>query len=341
MEPLVSVIIPVYNVFPYLREALDSVINQTYRNLEILIIDDGSDDGSGKICDEYADRDQRIRVIHQENKGLSSARNAGLNRMTGELVAMLDPDDAYDITFIEELKSAMDREHADLALGKYSICYTTGKMSRGKKDVQEPRMRAGTYDRTDMLIALSDDLINVSVWNKLYRRELWKEIRFLDGHVYEDQETTYRIIDECEKTVVIDAPLYFHRKRPGSITATPSWISLSDRALSAFRVMDFVSGNLSGKLPEENIQRIRQKCLIAAMTIYARLFMVREKSDKKAEGENLRQQIIRSGGEIGIENCKIRIRVAYHMIRFCPRLFRIAYPVYRPVRLLVHRLIGR
>ena len=89
---LVSVIIPVYNVQPYLREALDSVIHQTYSNLEIIIIDDGSTDGSGRICDEYAEQDQRIKVIHQENKGLSSTRNAGLDRMTGEIVAFLDSD---------------------------------------------------------------------------------------------------------------------------------------------------------------------------------------------------------------------------------------------------------
>ncbi len=95
MDPLVSVIVPVYNVLPYLQEALDSLIGQTYRELEIILIDDGSTDGSGDVCDEYAERDQRINVIHQENKGLSAARNVGLDEANGDYIAFLDPDDAF------------------------------------------------------------------------------------------------------------------------------------------------------------------------------------------------------------------------------------------------------
>ena len=324
MEPLVSVIVPVYNVLPYLREALDSVINQTYRKLEILIIDDGSTDGSDKICDEYAEKDQRICVIHQENKGLSSARNAGLNR-----------------SFIEKLKSALDREQADLALCKYTDHYTTKKMNRGRYNVLKPRIQAGIYNRIDMFLALSDGMVNVSVWNKLYRRELWKEVRFQDGHVYEDREATFRIINECEKTAVIDAPLYYHRIRPESITATPSWDFLSDRVLAAFRVDNFVSENLAEELPEKNIRRIRQTSLNSAITAYARAYKVKEEFDRHTEREKLRQQIIRNGKKIGIENCIIKTRAAYHMIHFCPWLFGISYPIYRPIRMLVYKLTGR
>ena len=102
-DPLVSVIIPVYNVEPYLKEALDSVLDQSYQNLEIILIDDGSTDRSGKICDDYSETDDRIRVIHQENKGLSSARNKGLDLMHGELVAFLDPDDAYHPDYVSAM----------------------------------------------------------------------------------------------------------------------------------------------------------------------------------------------------------------------------------------------
>ncbi len=119
------------------------MIYQTYEDLEIIIIDDGSTDESGMICDEYAARDQRICVIHQENKGLSNARNTGLDRMSGEIVAFLDPDDAYDLTFIEKLKTTMDQEKADLALGKYIVHYTTGKLHRKKKETQSHRCRLG------------------------------------------------------------------------------------------------------------------------------------------------------------------------------------------------------
>ncbi len=338
---LVSVIIPVYNVFPYLREALDSVIHQTYRELEILIIDDGSTDGSGQICDEYAERDPRICVIHQENKGLSNARNAGLDRMTGKTVAMLDPDDAYDFTFIEELKSAMEQEQADLAVGKYSIHYTTGKMIRGKRCVPEPRIQAGTYDRSGMILALSDGVVNVSLWNKLYRRDLWKEIRFPDGHVCEDHEATYRVINESRKTVVIDLPVYYHRQRPGSITASLTWGFLSDQIRMASNVEEYIIKNFSDVLPEENLLKSRQQYLNTLMVAYAGLYKIKGNFDKETEGKKLRQQILRIGDEIGTGNFKIRTRTAYGMIRFCPWLFIMTYPVYSSARLFVYKLTGK
>lgn len=338
---LVSVIIPVYNVQPYLCEALNSVIHQTYENLEIIIIDDGSTDGSGKICDEYAERDPRIKVFHQENKGLSNARNTGLDWMTGEVVAFLDPDDAYEFTFIEKLKTAMDRERADLAVCKYTVYYTTEKMIRGIRENLEPQMSAGVYDRIDMLVALSDRRVNASVWNKLYKRKLWEEIRFQDGHVCEDNEASYRVINESRKTVVVDSPLYYHRNRPGSITANLTRKLLKDQILAVSRVKEFVTENLSDMLPEEYLQKIRQTCLNSMMGAYARLFKVREDFDKKTEGEKLRQQIIKIGEEIEMNGCKNRTKIAYQMICFCPWLLRIVYPVYRPIRTLVYKLIGR
>ena len=116
MNPLVSVIIPVYNVSPYLRESLDSVISQTYTNLEIIAVDDGSTDDSGRICDEYAEKDTRIKVIHQANRGLSAARNAGLNAMTGEYVAFLDSDDALYPEMVECMVKGMEKNAADIAV---------------------------------------------------------------------------------------------------------------------------------------------------------------------------------------------------------------------------------
>lgn len=340
-DSLVSIIIPVYNVAPYLQEALDSVVHQTYSNMEIIIIDDGSMDSSGAISDEYAEKDPRIHVIHQENKGLSNARNAGLDQAAGEYIAFLDPDDAFDTTFIEELKTAIDCEPADLAIGKYTIHYTTGKMHRKVNDHAEPRIQAGTYDRLGMLQALADGAVNVSVWNKLYRRELWEKIRFPEGHVFEDQETAYRIMDECGRTVIVDNPLYFHRKRRGSITRTVSRKIVSDRILAASRVDEYAFEKLAGELSEDSVSKIRQNCLHSMMIAYCRLFRVREDFDKNAEGEKLRQQILRTGERIDMENCRTRTRVAFRLIRSHPRLFRIVYSVYRPPRALIYRLTGK
>ncbi len=133
---LVSVIVPVFNVAPYLAEALDSVINQTYRNLEIIVVDDGSTDDSGKICDEYAAKDNRIQIVHIKHQGVSVARNTGLDLMKGELVAFLDPDDAYKPEFIDTMVNTMYREKADIVLCGMTIYKTTKRMNTsGKKRI--------------------------------------------------------------------------------------------------------------------------------------------------------------------------------------------------------------
>ena len=195
---LVSIIIPVYNVKEYLAEALDSVVNQTYRNLEIIIIDDGSTDGSGAICNEYAARDARIRLIRQENKGLSAARNAGLEVMTGEAAAFLDSDDAYHPDYIAGLVGTMLREAADLVVCKYMICHTVDTMTSVQYTGKAlPVISAGAYDRISALQKLADSELNVMVWNKLYLSRLWRNIRFSEGHVYEDNEVAYMILDQC------------------------------------------------------------------------------------------------------------------------------------------------
>ena len=217
---LVSVIIPVFNVRPYLAEALDSVLRQTYEHLEILLIDDGSADGSGEMCDEYARRDGRIRVIHQANRGLSGARNAGLNAMTGDAVVFLDPDDALRPDYVQKMAEAMVREGAELVLCKYEEHRTDGRMERTGRERAKPLIGEGLYDREEALRALVDERLNKSVWNKLYSRRLWENIRYPDGHVYEDIATTFRILDLCRTVYVLDEPLYLHRIRPGSITGS-------------------------------------------------------------------------------------------------------------------------
>ena len=177
-DMLVSIVIPVYNVRPYLTQALDSVLHQSYKSLEIIIIDDGSTDGSSEICDAYAAKDARVLVVHQTNKGLSAARNAGLDLITADVVAFLDPDDALHESFVEELLSAMIREKADLAICRYTSHRTDGLLNAEGNRKTMPSIASGTYDRIETLRALADNRINVHVWNKLYRGELWKEIRF-------------------------------------------------------------------------------------------------------------------------------------------------------------------
>ena len=319
--PCVSVIVPVYNVAPYLREALDSVVGQSYRNLEIIIVDDGSTDGSAEICDEYRS-DPRVRVIHQENRGLSNARNVGLDVSSGVYIAFLDSDDAFHPDFIQKMVDKI--EDADVAVCRFEVHQGTLE-SRGQI---YPRMKEGVYNREESLRALADGKINVSVWNKLYRRELWREIRFPDGHNYEDIHTTYRIFDCCRRVKVQDRALYLHRRRPGSITHVWTKKNIEDKKLAYENLYAFIKEHTPEVFDETQLSRIRQSRLREMMTSYARGQVGLEEVKNAYEGLK--------PGEFGF-----RARVGYHIIQLCPGLLKILYPVYRPFRLLVWKILGR
>lgn len=333
MEPLVSVIIPVYNVAPYLREALDSVIHQTYRNLEILIVDDGSTDESGSICDEYLS-DPRVTVIHQENKGLSNARNVGLDLMTGEYVGFLDPDDAFHPGFIEELLKIMISEHPDIAVCKYTKVVTTGRILEEKKrKAFGPRMKQGKYGRIESLRALVDGRLNTSVWNKLYRKEIWNDIRFPDGHNYEDMDTLFRIINICDTVYVTDQDLYYHRMRKGSITQTISKKNIDDKNLAYAHLDAFVLEHIPEIFSQDQVKKTRQSCINTMMVQY-----VKNSVDPEFARE-LKRQIIDTGKKA--EDYGLRTRVAFLLFRISPWLLKVSYSIYYPMRLLVLKVTGK
>lgn len=335
MQP-VSIIIPVYNVRPYLAEALDSVLCQSYGELEIIIVDDGSTDGSGEVCDSYAERDARIIVIHQENKGLSAARNVGLDRMTGDSVAFLDPDDAYHVDYVEGMLNAMVREDADLVISQFTVHGGAGSLRIKGNEIPEPSIAPGKYDRVAALRALANGTINVSVWNKLYRRKLWKNIRFPEGRVYEDVDTTYRILNLCETVYAMKQPLYYHRKRPGSITDTASMGNAKDRVWACSNYFRFIKENMPGIFTPDQLERAKSALINGMIAQYVYCFgIMGEKSDA------LRIQLLAQGKEIGVDTLNYRTRTAYSLLRYCPWSLRILYPVYRILRETVRKITGR
>jgi len=324
-RPLVSVIIPVYNVRSFLTQALDSVVHQTYTNLDIIVIDDGSTDGSGEICDQYAQKDKRVVVIHQDNKGLSAARNAGLDRAQGAMVAFLDSDDAYDFSFIESMVSVMVREGADIVICRYSVHKTMSAMEKGNCRQTEPAIRPGKYDRDDAIRALFDGSLNFSVWNKLYTRGIWGAKRFPDGHVYEDVEITYRLYAQSHRVFVLDTPLYMYRGRTGSIVATASIKNMEDRLLSRSRSEAFIRDNTPDVFSVEQLETYKQRRLAGMVQYYARLYQFSESERAELE-KKLRKEIISAGTET--KPNMSRTKAAYFMICSCPGLFRIIQTAY-------------
>lgn len=235
MEKCVSVIVPIYKVEPYLKRAVDSIISQSYSNLEIILVDDGSPDGCGKICDGYAAKDKRIKVIHKENGGLSDARNAGLDAATGDYIVFVDSDDYIAADFVETLFWQLEKTDADVAMCSYEI--TTSKdfdqsifdcppADEIQEENERDHIRDGSIEVCGRSALLSnlydanhrDATYFIVSWNKLYKASLWKGIRFPKGKIHEDEATTYRIYDKASKGVYIHKPLYGYFSAPESIT---------------------------------------------------------------------------------------------------------------------------
>ena len=267
---LVSIIVPVFNVKPFLTEALDSILYQTYKNLEIIIIDDGSNDGSGEICDDYEKKDKRIRIVHQVNKGLSAARNAGLSLMTGDLVAFLDSDDAYRRDYIEIMVNSLIRDNADMVICKYYFQHKGGSLTTTVSDKLSPTIKQGVYNRIAALRALSNEAVDHHVWNKLSAASIWEGIRFPVGHVYEDINTTYKLLNRCDVISVVDAPLYFQRKRAHSITNTPSINNIHDWVLAFSHFESFVAANNPEVFSYDDLRHTQRAWVTGTIRRYSR-----------------------------------------------------------------------
>lgn len=218
MQKLISVIIPVYNVQCYLNKCIDSVINQTYKNLEIILVDDESTDKCGEICDEYAKIDQRIKVIHKKNGGLSSARNAGLNACTGEYITFIDSDDYIDENYVEELDFILEKNNVDISIvNRYDV----------KDDKIEKNTHYTAIDKKinskELLTEFFFDRIPHEAWAKLYKRDLFADVQYEEGvRIFEDLKYIYELLLNKELEIYCDTTkyLYYYRNRNDSLMKT-------------------------------------------------------------------------------------------------------------------------
>ena len=213
MHDLISVIIPVYKVEKYLCRCVDSVLEQTYTNMEIILVDDGSPDNCPVMCDEYARQDSRVKVIHQENAGLSGARNAGIDMAQGQWLAFVDSDDYLTADFLERLYQACVDTGSSLSVCRWEYV-------RGETIPEHGTGETRVYTGREMLANLyvPDGAYFVVAWNKLYRKELFEDIRYPLGRIHEDEATTYRIYDKVKKAAYVDRSLYGYFVTPVSIT---------------------------------------------------------------------------------------------------------------------------
>ena len=191
----VSVIVPVHNGERFLRACLDSILHQTYQDLEVLLVDDGSTDASGAICDEYAAQEERVTAVHQKNGGLSAARNTGLERAKGTYLCFVDSDDFLDSRMLETLCRDLQEQNADVAVVGFRMFEREEELAPAEFAVPVQCMTGREAIRSTLV---SDELGDFA-WNKLYKRELFRDIRYPLGRMMEDQGTTYRIFQQCGK----------------------------------------------------------------------------------------------------------------------------------------------
>ena len=234
---LISVIVPIYKVEDCLDKCVRSILEQTHSNLEVILVDDGSPDHCGAMCDGWAARDSRIKVVHKENGGLSDARNAGMKIATGSLISFIDSDDWIDPHFMEALLEAMNARNAQIAECAVELVDEAGNVLRCREAAAVP-----AADKIEGLRRLvTEDGIYQTVWNKLYRREMVEGIPFEKGKYHEDDFWTYQVFDRMERLAVVQRPLYRYLQRSGSIMGAGYNMKRLDGPEARFRRMEYLS----------------------------------------------------------------------------------------------------
>lgn len=250
MNPLISVVMPVYNVKPYLEKCVDSVCRQTYKELEIILVDDGSTDGSAELCDKLKSMDDRIVVIHKENGGLSDARNAGTLQANGKYISYVDSDDYIKETYIEYLYSLIQKYNCKVSLATHIVVHENGK-----------EVEIG--DGSDELLSAKDclermlyhDVIDTSAWSKLYDIELAREFLYPKGKLFEDIGNTYRFFIASEQVACGYEPQYYYMLRSNSIVTS----SFNMKKLDMLEMTDQMAEVVGHKYPELKDALLRRR----------------------------------------------------------------------------------
>ena len=254
MSETVSVIVAIYDGKRYLRPCIDSILAQTYAQLEIILVDDGSTDGCGGICDAYGGRDARVKVIHKKNGGLADARNAGIAAATGEFYAFVDGDDYLAPQMIERLLAAQRQADADITICRYVCVDEQGREEKPRHRMPRPFARARTGREVLSGTPLEKTWVYWLVsWNKLYRASLFDALRYPVGKLHEDAFIMHRLYYAANRVACCDETLYYYVQRPNSITnrrydaqrldeaeAFLDWVDLAlDKRLGAHAVRAF------------------------------------------------------------------------------------------------------
>lgn len=311
MGDLITVIIPVFRVEAYLRRCVDSVLAQTYENMEIILVDDGSDDSCPAICDEYAGQDSRVSVIHQKNAGLSGARNAGIEQAKGEYLSFVDSDDYLSPEFLERLYAACVETGSDISVCRWEYVKGGAIPEKGKGETH-------IFTGREMLanLYIPDGAYFVVAWNKLYKRELFDTIRYPLGRIHEDEATTYRIYHQVRQAAYVDKSLYGYFVAPSSITRGFNPRRLDWVKAGAERV-DFFEENGYKELMVPALKALAD----GSIDIY---FGMKDKLPGSEKEQKWIQDLIRRGLKRvkSYGRFSLRTEIGYRMFLTCPGVYR-------------------
>lgn len=317
MNDLISIIVPVYNVEKYLKRCIDSCINQTYKNIEIILVDDGSLDECPRICDEYKEKDCRIKVIHKKNGGLSDARNVGIKESKGKYITFVDSDDYIDSDYIEYLYMLLKKYNTNLSICSYSAIYDNGRIITQANDKEYV---ISSHDALEKI--LYHEEFNVASVAKLYDKKLFKNVGFPVGKIHEDTYTTYKLIDQCDNISVGLKSKYNYMIRRGSILTSKFNINKL-LLIDAYQEM----GNyVLKKYPDLHDAVIRS-------IVYANISTLRQmincKPRLKTKEKEIRNCIIKNK-KVVLKNKRVskRDKVAIILITISPSLFKISWNLY-------------
>ena len=289
MSKLISVIVPVYNVEKYLEKCVSSIINQTYKNLEIMLVDDGSTDSSGKMCDEFAKKDDRIKVIHKPNGGLSDARNSALKIAKGDYIGFVDSDDYIADDMFETLCDLMEDNNSDISIVSFYEIYNNKLI--GVRDSKELENMTKLEAMEELLI---DSKIQSYAWNKLFKRELFDGLEFPTGKNFEDIATTLLLFERANKVTLLEEPKYYYLRRDDSIVGVRNYKTYTDYLEVIYDKYLY----LKGKYPEIE-EYNAYNYLINMIWVYSIIsaFDLDEVFTKYKENYKLLEEIIKEYGE--------------------------------------------
>lgn len=236
-KPLISVIVPVYKVEPYLHRCADSILAQTFKKFELILVDDGSPDNCPQICDEYSEKDNRVKVIHKANGGLGSARNAGLDIAVGEYLAFVDSDDYIGPTMLEKMLNSLEGENADICICGFQ---RFGELNSNVKTTAFAEYTVISGEEALGGLFSNNYILFTIACNKLLKRQLFNTLRFPEGKLYEDGYAAFRYLYEAKKVVCLKESFYFYRIRQGSITTTENHDRIIDSFSAETDAVDFL-----------------------------------------------------------------------------------------------------